>query len=65
MARLRSSHSYGLVLALVIVAFLFAAVASDDAWAASLLALLQSGTLVCALWTSGIAPANSRPSCAV
>jgi hypothetical protein len=47
---------------LVIAAFLFAAVAPDDAWTASVLAVVQSATLVCALWTSGVAEANSRPS---
>jgi len=63
--RLRSSHSYGLVLVLVICGFLFAALAPNDAWTASLLALLQSVTLVCALWTSGLARADSRPSVAL
>ena len=64
-ARLRASHSYGLVLLLIIAAFLFAALAPDDSWTASMLALLQSATLVCALWTSGIAPADSKPSLAL
>jgi hypothetical protein len=52
--RLRASHSYGFVLALVLVAFFFAAVAPDEPWAGSFLVLLLTATLVCALWTSGL-----------
>ncbi len=52
--RLRASHSYGLVLALVLLAFFFATVAPDARWASSFLVLLLSATLVCALWTSGL-----------
>ena len=56
----RASHSHGVVLGLVVVSFLFAATAPDDAWAASVLVLIQTATLVAALWTWGLqAPAPS------
>jgi hypothetical protein len=58
--RLRASQSYGLVVALIIATFVFAAVAPDSSWATSVLVLLQSATLVCALWTSGVTPIRSR-----
>jgi hypothetical protein len=58
--RLRSSHSYGFVLGLIIAAFVFAMTAPDDDWAASLLVLLYCATLVTALWTSGRTRLNSR-----
>ena len=55
----RSSHSYGWVLLLIGVSFVFAATAPDEAWASSVLILLQSATLVAALWTSGLARAGA------
>ena len=61
-ARLRAAHSYGLVLALIIVVFVFTSVAPDSSWADSTLVLLQSLTLVTALWTSGVAQADSKIS---
>jgi hypothetical protein len=61
-SRLRSAHSYGLVLGLIIVVFVFTSVAPNSPWADSTLVLLQSLTLVIALWTSGLAQANSRIS---
>jgi hypothetical protein len=61
-ARVRASHSYGLVLLLIVVSFVFISVAPDDNWADSVLALLQSLTLVTALWTSGVARTNSTLS---
>lgn len=61
-ARLRAAHSYGLVLGLVIVVFVFTSVAPNSDWADSTLVLLQSLTLVTALWTSGVAQADSRIS---
>lgn len=60
--RLRSSHSYGVVLALVVVTFVFIELAGDDAWTTSALLLLESATLVIALWTSGLARTNSPVS---
>ena len=61
-ARLRASHSYGLVLGLILVVFVFTSVAPNSPWADSTLVLLQSLTLVTALWTSGVAKADSRIS---
>ena len=64
-ARLRAAHSYGLVLGLIIVVFVFTSVAPGSAWADSTLVLLQCLTLVTALWTSGLAKADSRISIAL
>ena len=61
-ARVRASHSYGVVLGLIIVSFVFISVAPDSNWADSVLAFLQSITLVMALWTSGVARADSTLS---
>jgi voltage-gated potassium channel len=61
-ARVRASHSYGLVLALIVVSFVFMSVAPDSTWADSVLVLLQSITLVTALWTSGVARTDSTLS---
>jgi hypothetical protein len=64
-ARVRASHSYGVVLTLIVIEFVFMSVAPDDSWAASTLLLLQCGTLVTALYTSGIAQADSAISLAL
>jgi voltage-gated potassium channel len=61
-ARLRAAHSYGIVLGLILVVFVFTSVAPNSDWADSTLVLLQSLTLVTALWTSGVASADSRIS---
>ncbi len=61
-ARLRAAHSYGIVLGLIVVVFVFTSVAPNSAWADSTLVLLQCLTLVTALWTSGLAKADSRVS---
>jgi hypothetical protein len=63
--RLRSSHSYGLVLTFVIVTFGMTALAPDDDWAGSVLVLLLGATLVCALWTSGAVDGRSRRNVAL
>ena len=57
-----ASHTYGIVLALIAVSFLFAATAPDADWSASVLVLLQSATLVAALWASGLIRVNSSVS---
>jgi hypothetical protein len=62
LTRVRASHSYGLVLALIFVVFVFTAVAPNSPWADSTLVLLECATLVTALWTSGVARADSRIS---
>ena len=61
-ARVRASHSYGVVLALIVVEFVFMSVAPNSPWADSTLVLLQSATLVTALYTSGVARADSAIS---
>jgi hypothetical protein len=61
-ARVRASHSYGVVLALIVVVFVFTSVASNSDWADSTLVLLQGATLVTALYTSGVARADSTVS---
>jgi hypothetical protein len=64
-ARVRASHSYGVVLALIVVVFVFTSVASNSDWADSTLVLLQGATLVTALYTSGVARADSTISIAL
>jgi hypothetical protein len=59
-SRLRASHSYGLVLALIIASFLFAAMAPDDDWTASVLLLLYAAILAAAVWTSGLTGVDLR-----
>jgi ion channel len=56
----RTSHSYGYVLLLILASFVFAATAPDARWATSVLILLESATLIAALWVSGLARAFSR-----
>ena len=57
--RRRASHSHGTVLLLIVATFFFAATASDASWTSSVLVLLESLTLVAALWTSGLAKLDS------
>jgi len=59
-SRLRASHSYGIVLVLIVVSFLFAALAPDDNWTASVLLLLYAAILAAALWTSGLSGVDFR-----
>jgi Ion channel len=60
-ARLRSSHSYGLVLLLVLGSIAFAGLIPDDAWVQSVLVLVLATLLIVALWTSGVARLRSYP----
>jgi hypothetical protein len=53
-ARRRAAHSYGVVLLLVVTSFVFTASAPDTGWAQSVLVLVQTVTLLAALWTSGV-----------
>jgi hypothetical protein len=62
LARVRASHSYGIVLGLIVVSFVFTSIAPTTAWAQAVLVFLQSITLVTALWTSGVARADSTLS---
>lgn len=64
-SRIHATHSYWAVLAAIGVAFLFAALAPDGDWATSVLVLLQTGTLVLALWTAGWRVVDSRPTLAL
>lgn len=54
MARLKSSHGYGWVLALVMVTFFYAAAAPDQKWSRGVFVLLEAATLLLAIWTSGL-----------
>src|SRR5205085_11002817 len=51
--RMRASHSYWAVLAAIFVTFFLAALLPDTAWASSLVVLVQSATLLIAIWTAG------------
>jgi len=64
-ARLRAAHSYRSVLALVAATFVFASVAGDGGWTDSVLLMLESVTLVLALWTAGLAHWSSRTLIAI
>jgi hypothetical protein len=61
-ARRRASHSYGFLLLLIVVSFFFTAAGPDGSWGQGVLVLLQSGTLIAALWTSGLGRAAVWPS---
>ena len=60
--RLKASHSYGFVLICIFISFLFMATAPDDDWSWSVLVLLQTATLIVALFTSGLGRAAVVPS---
>ena len=51
--RVWANHSYWAVLGAIFVGFFLAATAPDAAWATSLIVLVQSATLVIAIWTAG------------
>jgi ion channel len=61
-ARLRATRSFTIVLVPIVASFLFASVASDADWTSAVLLLLESATLVLAMWTAGVARADSRLS---
>ena len=63
--RVRASHSFGLVLVLIVASFVFAAVAPDGAWASGLLLLAETFTFAAALWTTGVARQDSKLSLAL
>src|SRR4051794_1673691 len=65
LSRFHATHSYWAVLAAIGVDFVFAALAPDDAWARSVLVLLQTAILVLALWTAGWRVADSRAALAI
>jgi hypothetical protein len=51
--RMRAAHSYWAVLAAIFVGFFLAALLPDAPWATSLIVLVQSATLLIAIWTAG------------
>jgi voltage-gated potassium channel len=64
-ARLRATHSYGFVLGVVLCSLVFAALAPSGRFASAVLVVIESATLVVALWTSGVAPIRSKPIAAL
>ena len=50
---MRATHSYWAVLAAIFVCFFLAALLPNTAWALSLVVLVQSVTLLVAIWTAG------------
>jgi hypothetical protein len=58
--RMRASRTYLLVLALIVVTFVFLAAAPDERWSRGVLLLLQAATLILALWTSVTGPVGAR-----
>ncbi|HVM56670.1 MAG TPA: potassium channel family protein [Gaiellaceae bacterium] len=60
--RLRATHSYGIVLLLVIGTVIFAGVGPDTDWSAAVLVIIEAVTLAVALWTSGFAGTDSAVS---
>jgi len=53
-ARLRASHSYRFVLLFILATFVFIMAAPDENWSQSGVGLLLTGTLIVAIWTSGL-----------
>jgi hypothetical protein len=51
--RMRATHSYWAVLAAIFVSFFLAALLPNTPWALSLIVLVQSATLLIAIWTAG------------
>lgn len=51
--RIRATHSYWAVLGAIFVCFFLAALLPNTDWALSLIVLVQSGTLLVAIWTAG------------
>lgn len=51
--RIRATHSYWAVLGAIFVCFFLAALLPDSPWATSVIVLVESGTLLIAIWTAG------------
>jgi hypothetical protein len=58
--RLHATHSYRVVLLLITASLIFGAIAGDATWTSSVLLVLGAVTLAAAIWTSGLARADSR-----
>jgi hypothetical protein len=52
--RLHASHTYGSVLVLVVLTYVFIVAAPDESWVRGVLILIETGTLATALWTTGL-----------
>jgi hypothetical protein len=65
LSRFHATHSYWAVLGAIGAAWCFAALAPDAAWATSILVLVQTATLVLALWTAGWRVVDSRATLAL
>jgi hypothetical protein len=65
LSRFHATHSYWAVLGAIGAAWCFAALAPDEAWATSVLVLVQTATLVLALWTAGWRVVDSRATLAL
>jgi hypothetical protein len=65
LSRFHATHSYWAVLGAIGVAWCFAALAPDAAWATSVLVIVQTATLVLALWTAGWRVVDSRVTLAL
>jgi Ion channel len=53
LGRMRATHSYWAVLAAIFVCFFLAALLPNTAWGLSLIVLVESVTLLVAIWTAG------------
>jgi len=60
-ARIHATHSYRGVLVLIVCGFIFASIASDEAWTTGVLLLLEAVTLCAAVWSSGLTSMASKP----
>lgn len=56
---LRATHSYWAVLGAIFVGFFLAALLPNTSWATSVIVLVQSATLLIAIWTAGWAMSQS------
>ena len=61
-ARLKASHSYRSVLFIILATFVFIMAAPDENWTLAVTALLLCGTLIVAIWTSGLGWNGARTS---
>lgn len=52
--RLRASHTYGYVLLLIGLTYIFIVAVPDESWGRGALILIETVTLATALWTSGL-----------
>jgi hypothetical protein len=55
LARLRASHSFGIILLMILAQFLFVALAPSETWCLGVIVFAESITLAVALWTTGAA----------